>query len=151
MKLQFFLASAAALVSVQLSGASYVGDGGASSAPDGAVEIISEDSYRRLVEDFTTPEWEYLGDMPAVVDFYADWCGPCRRLSPVIDKVAEEYEGRVRFYKVDVDSAESLARAYGIRSIPSVLFIPLSGEPVMSVGLISESELKEKVRHLLPE
>lgn len=151
MKLQFFLASAAALVSVQLSGASYVGDGGASSAPGGAVEIISEDSYRRLVEDFTTPEWEYLGDMSAVVDFYADWCGPCRRLSPVIDKVAEEYEGRVRFYKVDVDSAESLARAYGIRSIPSVLFIPLSGEPVMSVGLISESELKEKVRHLLPE
>ena len=113
------------------------------------VTVLTEDQYKSSVEDFTTSEWEYLGDGPAVVDFYADWCGPCRKLAPLMDELAAEYAGKVKFYKVNIDSAKALAAAYGIRSIPSVLFIPAGEEPKMNVGLMSKEEFKEKLEELL--
>ena len=113
------------------------------------VTVLTEDQYKSSVEDFTTSEWEYLGEGPAVVDFYADWCGPCRKLAPVMDELAAEYAGKVKFYKVNIDNAKALAAAYGIRSIPSVLFIPAGEEPKMNVGLMSKEEFKEKLEELL--
>lgn len=115
----------------------------------GKVNVLTEEQYRISVEDFTTEEWEYLGEGPAIVDFYADWCGPCRRLAPIMEELAGKYDGKVRFYKVNVDNARKLSAAYGIRSIPSVLFIPAEGEPQMNVGLMSEEEFSEKIEELL--
>lgn len=115
----------------------------------GKVTVLTEEQYRISVEDFTTEEWEYLGEGPAIVDFYADWCGPCRRLAPIMEELAGKYDGKVRFYKVNVDNARKLSTAYGIRSIPSVLFIPAEGEPQMNVGLMSEEEFSEKIEELL--
>lgn len=115
----------------------------------GKVKVLSEDQYKISVEDFTDQDWLYLGDGPAVVDFYADWCGPCRRLAPVMDELAAEYAGKVKFYKVNVDNAKSLSAAYGIRSIPSVLFIPAEGEPQMNVGLMTKDEFRKKIEELL--
>lgn len=115
----------------------------------GKVTVLTEEQYRISVEDFTTEEWEYLGEGPAIVDFYADWCGPCRRLAPIMEELAGKYDGKVRFYKVNVDNARKLSAAYGISSIPSVLFIPAEGEPQMNVGLMSEEEFSEKIEELL--
>ncbi len=115
----------------------------------GKVTVLTEEQYKTSIEDFTTQDWKYLGDGPVVVDFYADWCGPCRKLAPVMDELAGEYAGKVKFYKVNVDNAAALSAAYGIRSIPSVLFIPAEGEPQMNVGLISKEEFKEKLEELL--
>ena len=115
----------------------------------GKVTVLTEEQYKSSIEDLTTQDWKYLGDGPAVVDFYADWCGPCRKLAPVMDELAGEYAGKVKFYKVNVDNAAALSAAYGIRSIPSVLFIPAEGEPQMNVGLISKEEFKEKLEELL--
>ena len=115
----------------------------------GKVTVLTEDQYKAEIEDFSTEDWKYLGDGPAIVDFYADWCGPCRRLAPIMEELAGEYAGKVRFYKVNVDNAKALSAAYGIRSIPSLLFIPAEGEPQMNVGLMGKEEFKEKVEGLL--
>ncbi len=115
----------------------------------GKVTVLTEDQYKAEIEDFSTEDWKYLGDGPAIVDFYADWCGHCRRLAPIMEELAGEYAGKVRFYKVNVDNAKALSAAYGIRSIPSVLFIPAEGEPQMNVGLMGKEEFKEKVEGLL--
>ncbi|MDY5900353.1 MAG: thioredoxin domain-containing protein, partial [Candidatus Limisoma sp.] len=85
----------------------------------------------------------------AVIDFYATWCGPCRALSPLVDKAANEYAGKVDFYKVDIDKVPELAQLFGIQSIPVLLFIPVDGEPQGSMGLISDDELHQRIDSLL--
>ncbi|MBE0650410.1 MAG: thioredoxin [Bacteroidales bacterium] len=81
-------------------------------------------------------EWVYEGDEPCVIDFYADWCGPCKRVAPIMDEMAKTYNGKVRFYKVNVDQQQKLAAVFRIQSIPAVLFIPEKGKPMMQVGLL---------------
>ncbi len=84
-------------------------------------------------------QWAYEGDEPSVIDFYADWCGPCKRLAPIMVEMAKKYDGKVRFYRVNVDKEKKLAAAFNIRSIPAVLFIPKKGKPMMQVGLLPHS------------
>ena len=94
--------------------------------------------------------WKYEGDKPAIVDFFATWCGPCKTLGPVLEELAEEYEGKIYIYKVDVDQEPELSGAFGIRSVPTLLFIPANGEPSMSPGAPSKAQLKQIIEgHLL--
>ncbi|MCI2082353.1 MAG: thioredoxin [Bacteroidales bacterium] len=94
-------------------------------------------------------EWKYLGDKPAIIDFYATWCGPCRALSPVMDELAGEYKGKINFYKVDTDKERELDELFGIRSIPSILFIPINGKPSMAQGALPKSELVRAINEIL--
>lgn len=93
--------------------------------------------------------WKYLGDKPAVIDFYADWCGPCKQIAPILEELAAEYEGEIYIYKVDVDSEKELASLFNIRSIPSMLFIPMEGQPQMAAGAAPKTELKKTIDQIL--
>ena len=94
-------------------------------------------------------EWKFLGDKPAVVDFYAEWCGPCKSLAPTLEELSEEYAGRVDIYKVNVDDEPELASAFGVRSIPTLLFISTSGEPQKRVGAMPKASLRETIDSLI--
>lgn len=115
----------------------------------GKVTVLTEAMYKSTVEDFSTEEWKYLGKMPAIVDFYADWCGPCRQMGPVLEEIAKEYAGKIVVYKVNVDEAQALSRSYGIRSIPAFLLIPSEGEPQMAVGSMPKAEFKKRIEAAL--
>ncbi|MDD4636351.1 MAG: thioredoxin, partial [Bacteroidales bacterium] len=94
-------------------------------------------------------EWKYLGDKPAVIDFYATWCGPCKAVAPIMEELAAEYAGKVLIYKVDVDKEPALAAAFGIQSIPTILFVPVTGKPQMSKGAMPKSSLKQAIEDIL--
>ena len=91
----------------------------------------------------------YKGKLPAVIDFYADWCGPCRRVAPIMERLAEEYDGKLIVYKINTDQERELASVFQIKSIPMVLFIPMEGQPMMSVGAMQEKEYKQIVEEQL--
>lgn len=93
--------------------------------------------------------WKYEGDKPAIVDFYASWCGPCKMLAPTLEALAEEYDGKVVIYKVNTENEQELASVFGIRSIPTMLFIPVSGQPQMAQGAMAKADLKQIIEDVL--
>ena len=123
----------------------------ATEKPTTRVVHITKADFLKKVYDFekNPDEWKYLGSQPAIVDFYADWCGPCRQLSPVLDELAKEYSGKLTIYKVNVDNERGLATFFGIRSIPTLLFIPMRGKPQRSLGALSKTELKGIIKDVL--
>jgi thioredoxin len=118
---------------------------------EGAVVYLTEESFRNLVWDYNTnsQDWVYEGELPAVIDFYADWCGPCKRVAPIMDKLAKDYNGKVIIYKVDTDANRELSSVFGIRSIPSVLFIPKNGKPAMQPGAMQEEQYKQIIEEFV--
>lgn len=94
-------------------------------------------------------EWKFLGDKPAIIDFYASWCGPCKMLSPVLDELAETYEGKVDVYKINVEEEEELAAVFGVRSVPTLLFVPMQGAPQLAQGALPKKVLEEAVQTVL--
>ncbi len=112
---------------------------------------LNEAEFLRRVADYRAPraEWRYLGDRPAIVDFYAEWCGPCRALAPALEEIASVYKDDIFVYKVNVDQCEVLADAYDVRSIPTTLFIPMKGHPVKMVGAISKRVLERQIQEVL--
>ena len=99
-----------------------------------------------------SPEtFQYEGKLPCVVDFYATWCGPCRKISPIMERIAKEYEGMLIVYKIDVDKEPKLASTFSVRSIPTVLFIPKEGQPMKQVGALSEQQYKQIIENNLLE
>jgi thioredoxin len=90
-------------------------------------------------------DWKFEGELPAVVDFWAPWCGPCRTVGPIIDELSTEYKGKVNFYKVNTDEEQELGAVFGIRSIPSLLFIPKDGQPKLAVGALPKESFKSAI------
>ncbi len=97
----------------------------------------------------TPDKWEYLGDKPCLIDFYADWCGPCKVVAPILEELADEYEGEIYIYKVDTEVEQELAGAFGIRSIPSFLFCPMGEQPQMAQGALPKDAFKQAIDEVL--
>lgn len=116
------------------------------------VKHLTYSEFIRKVWDFEKDPntFKYKGKLPAIVDFYADWCGPCRRVAPIMEKLAEEYDGQLLIYKVNVDQERELSAAFQVKSIPTVMFIPMEGQPMMQVGAMSEEGYRKViVEHLV--
>ncbi len=106
--------------------------------------------FKQKINDFdASKEWSYLGARPALIDFYADWCGPCKALAPVLEQLATEYDGKVDIFKVNTESEQELASIFGIRSIPSLLFVPMTGKPQLAAGALPKKVLKEAFAEVL--
>lgn len=116
-----------------------------SNTDEGKVITLTEAEFKKLVWDYETnaAEWKFEGKLPAVVDFYADWCGPCKRVAPIMEKLAKEYEGKITIYKVNTDHNRQLSGVFGITSIPSILFIPQKGQPAMQAGAMQEDQYRK--------
>ena len=113
-------------------------------------EHLTKQTFLEKIFDFEkNKEWKYEGSLPAVIDFWAEWCGPCRMLGPVIDELSKEYKGKVNFYKIDTEAEQELSAVFGIRSIPSLLFIPIDGQPKMATGAYPKEDLKNIIQQEL--
>lgn len=113
---------------------------------------LTKGGFLRKVMDYEnnpTNEWKFLGDKPALIDFYAPWCGPCRILLPIVEELAGEYAGQVDIYKVNVDEEEELATLFGVRSVPTLVFIPMGENPQTSQGALPKPKLKEIIDNVL--
>lgn len=113
------------------------------------VQELNAASFNAKVYDMTAEELKYLGDKPAIVDFTATWCGPCQRISPILEELAKEYDGKIVIYKVDIDKNRDLATAFNISSIPAIMYIPLNGEPAMTVGARDKGKFKTEIETVL--
>ena len=110
------------------------------------IELTKADFLKKIVDYEKNPEeWKYLGDKPALIDFYASWCGPCKALAPVLEELAAEYGDQIHIYKINTEEEQELAAAFGIRSIPTLLFIPMEGKPQMAQGALPKASLKEAI------
>lgn len=94
-------------------------------------------------------EWKYEGELPCIIDFYADWCGPCKMVAPILEELAAEYDGKIKIYKIDTEAEQELASVFGIRSIPSILFVPKEGQPQMAMGALPKSTFKKAIDEVL--
>lgn len=94
-------------------------------------------------------EWSYQGEVPAIIDFYADWCGPCKMVAPILEELSEEYNGKLKIYKVDTDAEQELAAVFGIQSIPSMLFVPVDEKPQMAAGALPKESLKKVISEVM--
>ncbi len=110
-----------------------------------AEQLTKETFLQKVFNYEQNNDWQFSGELPAVIDFWAPWCGPCKTVGPIIEELSSEYAGKVNFYKVNVDDEQELAGVFGVRSIPSLLFVPKTGKPKMSVGALPKDALKETV------
>lgn len=115
------------------------------------VTELTTDLFKEKIMDYSNnpTEWNYKGERPAIIDFYATWCGPCKATAPTVEKIAEEYDGKIDVYKVDVDQQQELAAIFGVQSIPTILFIPKEGTPAKSVGAMGYAQFKEAIDQVI--
>ncbi|MGB0391839.1 MAG: thioredoxin [Salibacteraceae bacterium] len=105
---------------------------------------LTTEGFKEKFFDYTkTQEWEYNGENPAIIDFYADWCGPCKMVAPILEELSDEYAGKVDIYKCDTEVEQELSSVFGIRSIPSMLFVPVGAQPMMQAGALPKEALDE--------
>ncbi len=116
----------------------------------GTIHLTKAEFMQKVVNYEANPnEWKYLGDKPCLIDFYADWCGPCKAVAPILEELAKEYDGKIVIYKIDTDKEQELAGTFGIRSIPSLLFVPMTGKPQMAQGAMPKDQLKKAIDEIL--
>lgn len=121
-----------------------------SSAGTSNVIVLTNASFKKMVFNYeANKEWKYEGSTPAIIDFYADWCAPCRQLSPIVEEIAKEYSGKIVVYKVNTDVEALLARNMGITSLPTLLFIPAKGDPRISMGVLPKETLIKAINEVL--
>lgn len=114
-------------------------------------EMLNYDEFISKIWDFEVDpnDFKYKGELPAIIDFYTDWCGPCKMIAPYMEKFAKEYDGRLKVYKIDVDKEKKLANAFQIRSIPVVMFIPVDKQPMIQLGALSEEHYRQIIEENL--
>ena len=114
------------------------------------IVYLTNESFKKMVFDFEANKaWKYEGTTPALIVFYADWCGPCRMLSPVIEEIAKEYAGKIIVYKVDTEKEKQLSQSLGITSLPTLLFVPVTGQPQASMGALPKETLVKIINDVL--
>ncbi len=114
------------------------------------VETLTTQDFKEKVFNYDeSQQWNYKGDLPCIIDFYADWCGPCKMVEPILEELAKEYERKLRVYRVNTDQEQELAGVFGIRSIPSLLFVPLNEQPQMAVGALPKDAFKQAIKEVL--
>ena len=119
-------------------------------AISGQVVHINDSIFKLKIFNYSDlKEWKYAGDLPCIVDFYADWCAPCRQLAPALDEMAKKYEGRLIIYKVDTDKEQLLSQNIGIGSLPTLIFISKTGKPQIARGLIPKDVLEKTINSIL--
>ncbi len=114
------------------------------------MEHLTKDTFLKKVFDYeNNQEWKFNGELPAIIDFYADWCGPCKMVSPILEGLSKDYAGKIDFYKIDTEVEQELAAVFGIRSIPSILFVPKEGKPQMALGALPKESLVQAISSVL--
>ncbi len=114
------------------------------------IEHLTLETFKQKVFNFEqSKEWKFEGTRPAIIDFYADWCGPCKMVAPILEELSKEYDGKLDIYKVDTEAEQELASIFGIRSIPSLLFIPKDAQPQMAQGALPKDSFKQAFKEVL--
>jgi thioredoxin 1 len=118
--------------------------------PVKSVIQLTTETFKKLIFNYeTNSEWKFAGNKPAIIDFYADWCGPCKQLSPLVEEIAKEYSGKIDFYKVDTDKERILTQKLGITGLPTLVFIPEKGKPQIAVGALPKETLIKVINEVL--
>jgi thioredoxin len=114
------------------------------------IEHLTNETFKNKVFNYeVNKDWKFEGSLPVLVDFYADWCGPCKMVAPILEELAAEYDGKLHIYKVDTEQEQELASMFGIQSIPSLLFIPKEGQPQMAKGALPKDSFKQAFKDVL--
>ncbi len=114
------------------------------------VEHLTAETFKEKVFNYeTNKEWKFEGDKPCMIDFYADWCGPCKMVAPILEELSADYEGKVNIFKVDTEAERELASVFGIQSIPSLLFVPADGQPQMAQGALPKDTFERAIKDVL--
>src|SRR5215217_1086680 len=113
------------------------------------IQLTAQDFRDRIFDYEKDETWSYRGQLPAIVDFYADWCGPCKAVAPVLEELAIEYDGKLVIYKIDTDKEAELSQLFGIQSIPTLLFIPTEGAPIIQKGALPKNVLQQVIQERL--
>ncbi len=124
----------------------------ATAKPKEGVDIIhlNNDTFKSMVFNYEVEKaWKYNGSMPAIIDFYADWCGPCKMLAPHLEELQKMYKGKIQIYKVNTDQNRELAAAFGIQSLPTIVFVPMGGQPQAAMGYRQLADLESDVKNVL--
>jgi thioredoxin 1 len=114
------------------------------------MEHLTKETFNEKVFNYEkNKEWKFEGTLPCLIDFYADWCGPCKTVAPILEELSEEYKGKINIYKVDTEAERELSAAFGIRSIPSLLFCPIEGQPQMAMGALPKETFRQVINEVL--
>jgi thioredoxin 1 len=113
------------------------------------VHLTTQEFKNKVFNYEANKDWKYAGELPAIIDFYADWCGPCKMVAPILQDIAKDYAGKLIVYKVDTESERELAAAFGISSIPTILFVPSTGKPQAAMGALPRSSFDQAIKDIL--